>query len=192
MATPGSHTPGSQGDDDLARRVYSYFIFRLRQPEDAERLTRLSFQRFWQDAKLSREAEQEPDLPVFAAARAVIAEHPRQRGARRVAPSKGQARGGQDVSTGLSNELSMAIGRLHGREREALALRFGAGLSVGEIAELLDRTPADVKQRLARGVRSLRDLGVMPGESGPRMSAAERTRAGGAEQGEAEKGQAAD
>src|SRR5512144_1844115 len=74
-------------DEDLARRVYSYFIFRLRQPEDAERLTRLSFERVWREANLSRETEQEPDLPVFAAARAVIAENPRPRGASRVSPS---------------------------------------------------------------------------------------------------------
>ena len=40
-------------DEDLARRVYSYFIFRLRQPEDAERLTRLSFERLWREARLS-------------------------------------------------------------------------------------------------------------------------------------------
>ncbi len=51
-------------DEDLARRVYAYFIFRLRQPDEAERLTRLSFERVWEEAKLSREVEQEPDLPT--------------------------------------------------------------------------------------------------------------------------------
>ena len=60
-------------DEDLTRRVYAYFIFRLRQPGEAERLTRLSFERIWEQARLSREVEQEPDLPTFAAARAVIA-----------------------------------------------------------------------------------------------------------------------
>jgi DNA-directed RNA polymerase specialized sigma24 family protein len=173
-------------DENLARRVYSYFIFRLRQPDDAERLTRLCFERFWREERLNPNAEQEPDMPVFAAARAVLAENPRQRGAVKVAPSRGP-----DGPTGLSDQLAMAIGRLHGRERDALALRFGAELSVGEIAELLDRTPADVKQRLARGVRSLRDLGVMPNEPGPPASA-ERSGAGGAEQGEPEQGEPAE
>jgi DNA-directed RNA polymerase specialized sigma24 family protein len=184
-------TPGSDRDEDLARRVYSYFIFRLRQPEDAERLTRLSFERFWQEAKLSREVEQEPDVPVFAAARVVIADNPRRRGASRVAPSRGGDHG-EGAPRGLSDELAMAIGRLHGRERDALALRFGAGLSIGEISELIDRTPADVKQRLARGVRSLRDLGVMPKETGPAESPAERPRAAGAKEGEAEQQEAGD
>jgi DNA-directed RNA polymerase specialized sigma24 family protein len=160
-------------DEDLARRVYSYFIFRLRQPADAERLTRLSFERFWEAANLSREAEQEPDLPMFAAAHAVIAAHPRRRGASRVTPS-GPADQGVGASTGLSDQVAMAIGRLHGRERDALALRFGAELSVGEIAELLDRTPAEVKQRLARSVRFLRELGVLPEQSPGPKSAPER------------------
>ncbi|MFL5908428.1 MAG: RNA polymerase sigma factor [Solirubrobacterales bacterium] len=171
-------------DEDLARRVYAYFIFRLRQPEEAERLTRLSFETLWQRAKLSPEVEQEPDLPVFATARAVLAEHPRRQGAQRVG-SRRDTHGDQGP-TGLSNELVMAIGRLHARERDALALRFGAELSIGEIAALLDRTPADVKQRLARGVRALRELGVMPKEDGSRSSAAERPGSGGAEESQAE------
>jgi RNA polymerase sigma-70 factor, ECF subfamily len=171
-------------DEDLARRVYAYFIFRLRQPEDAERLTRLSFERVWQEAKLSREAEPEPDLPLFSAARRVIADNPRRRGATRVEPSAAAARSGEGASTALSDKLAIALRRLHEREREALALRFGAELSVGEIAPLLDRTPADVKQRLARGVRNLFQLGVLPKEE--RGSAAEGPRAGGPEERQAE------
>ena len=178
-------------DEDLARRVYAYFIFRLRQPDEAERLMRLSFERRWREANLTREADDEPDLPVFAAARAVIAENPRPRGATRVPQSKGRDQGGDGARPGLSDELAMAIGRLHGREREALALRFGAELSVGEIAELIDRTPADVKQRLARCVRSLLQLGLLPKEVGG-SSAAERPGARGPEEREAEQGEPAE
>ena len=84
----------------------------------------------------------------------------------------------------------MAIGRLHGRERDALALRFGAGLAVGEIAELIDRTPAQVKQRIARGVRTLLELGVLPREAEGGSSAAQRPGAGSPEQGKAEQEEA--
>jgi DNA-directed RNA polymerase specialized sigma24 family protein len=157
---------GTHREDDLARRVYSYFVFRLRQPHDAERLTRLTFERHWREANLRRDLEKDPEMPVFAAARAVLAESPRQRGATRV-----QRSGRGELPSGLSEELAIAIGRLHGRERDAIALRFGAELSVGEIAQLLDRTPADVKQRLARGVRGLRDLGILPKGPDPKPSA---------------------
>jgi DNA-directed RNA polymerase specialized sigma24 family protein len=162
-------------DEDLARRVYAYFVFRLRQPADAERLTQLTFERI-RDAENLGRLHADTDLPVFAEARAVIAENPRRRGATKV-----PARSGEDGGpTGLSNELALAIGRLHGREREALALRFGAELSVGDIAELLDRTPADVKQRLARGARMLLDLGLLPKPKSRSGSASERTGAGSA------------
>jgi DNA-directed RNA polymerase specialized sigma24 family protein len=174
-------------DEDLARRVYAYFVFRLRPPEDAERLTRLSFERIWHEASLRRDVEQEPDLPMFAAARAVIADNPPRRGATRVAPTGGRADGG---ATWLKSELAMAIGRLDRRERDALALRFGAELSVGEIAELLDRTPADIKQRLARGIRRLLGLGVLPKESRTGQSAAKRPGSRGSQQGQAEQGEA--
>jgi DNA-directed RNA polymerase specialized sigma24 family protein len=155
-------------DEDLARRVYAYFVFRLRQPEDAERLTRLAFERYWREANLNRDLEEEPEMPVFSAARVVLAENPRSRGATRVQRNRPGER-----PSGLSDGLAMAIGRLHGRERDAIALRFGAELSVGEIAHLLDRTPADVKQRLARGVRALRELGVVP-KGGNSNGSAER------------------
>jgi DNA-directed RNA polymerase specialized sigma24 family protein len=165
-------------DQDLARRVYAYFIFRLRQPSDAERLTQLTFQRVWEAERMQRDPGPEAELPVFAAARAVIAENPRQRGAVRVSASTSTGmRGGG--SSGLSDPMALAIGRLHGRERDALALRFGAELSIGEIAQLLDRTPADVKQRLARGIRSLIGLGLLAKEGG---SAAEGTGAGGSQE----------
>jgi DNA-directed RNA polymerase specialized sigma24 family protein len=168
---------------DQARRVYSYFAFRLRQPEEAERLTRLTFERA-RRAAAGDDADRDPDQRLFAAARAVIATHPRRRGASRVAPPDDRAKGGEDGPTALSNELVLAIGRLHGRERDALALRFGAELGVAEIAELLDRTPADVKQRLARGVRTLSELGVLPKQRRPAGGlSAERSGAGGAEGG---------
>jgi DNA-directed RNA polymerase specialized sigma24 family protein len=176
--------PAANPSDDLARRVYSYFIFRLRQPEDAERLTRLSFERVWEAERLRGGADGDPDLTLFAAARRVIAENPRRRGASKVVRSSG----GEEKAgpTGLSDELAIAIGRLHGRERDTLALRFGAELTIGEIAELLDRAPADVKQRLARGVRSLSELGVLPKQRAGGKSAAKRPRAGGPKGGKTE------
>jgi DNA-directed RNA polymerase specialized sigma24 family protein len=171
-------------DEDLAKRVYAYFIFRLRQPADAERLTRLTFERIREAENMGLTDRSDTELPVFTAARAVISENPRPRNAIRVDPRR---REDETASTGLSDSVAMAIGRLHGRERDALALRFGADLSIGEISELLDRTPADVKQRLARGTRMLLDLGVLPKEGPKKSSAAQRPRAGGAEQGEQEK-----
>jgi DNA-directed RNA polymerase specialized sigma24 family protein len=188
----------AQGED-LTRRVYAYFIFRLRQPREAERLARLSFERVWEEARLSREVEQEPDLPTFAAARAVITDNPLGHGVSRIGASRPADGGADGDPTALSNDLAMAIGRLHRRERDALALRFGGELTIGEIAELLDQTPAEIKQRLARGVRGLIELGVLPNQSraskpaarppgfaGSRNSTAKRPGAGGSKRGNTE------
>jgi DNA-directed RNA polymerase specialized sigma24 family protein len=172
---------------DQARRVYGYFIYRLRPPDEAERLTRLTFEH-------ARRAHVDPDQPpvppeerLLAAAGTVIALHPRSRGSsRRVSPAPpGQA----GETPGISPALTMAIGRLGRREREAVALRFGAELGVAEIAQLLDRSPAEVKQRIARGVRRLSEMGI-GAEGSPRTRSAERPGPGGAEQGESKQGQA--
>lgn len=171
-------------DRELTRRVYSYFIFRLRQPEEAERLTRLTFQQAKRSVRSADDEEVEPDQRIFSAARAVIAANPRGRGATRI-----EARP-QDDSRGISNELALGISRLHARERDAIALRFGAELAIDQISELLDRTPVDIRQRLARGVRSLSELGVLPGERPASAGSTERTRARRAKQGKPKKDQA--
>ena len=171
-------------DHELARRVYSYFIFRLRQPEEAERLTRLTFQRAKRSVRRADDEEVEPDQRIFSAARAVIAANPRGRGATRIESRE------QDDGRGIGNELALGLSRLHARERDAIALRFGAELGIDQISELLDRTPVDVKQRLARGVRSLSDLGVLPGERPRSQASTKGARAGRAEQGEPKKDQA--
>jgi DNA-directed RNA polymerase specialized sigma24 family protein len=171
-------------DRELARRVYSYFIFRLRQPEEAERLTHLTFQHAKRSVRRADDEEIELDQRIFSAARAVIAANPRGRGATRIESRK------EDDARGISNELALGISRLHARERDAIALRFGAELEVDQISELLDRTPVDVKQRLARGVRSLSDLGVLPGERPASPGSTERARARRAEQREPKQDQA--
>ena len=44
----------------------------------------------------------------------------------------------------------------HQREREVLALRYGADLSANEVAELLELSPANVHQIASRALRRLR------------------------------------
>ena len=56
----------------------------------------------------------------------------------------------------MTPELATALGALGLREREILALRFGADLTGPEIAELLGLTLANVQQILSRSLRRLR------------------------------------
>lgn len=50
-----------------------------------------------------------------------------------------------------------AIGGLHPRDRELIALKFFAGLSNSEIAGALDITEANARQRMHRALRALRE-----------------------------------
>lgn len=57
---------------------------------------------------------------------------------------------------GLEPGLEMALAALTDREREVLALRFGADMTGPEIAEALDLTLANVQQIISRALRKLR------------------------------------
>ena len=55
------------------------------------------------------------------------------------------------------DEVQRALGVLSPEEREAIALRFGAELSVPEIAEVLGQPLTTVEGRVYRALRKLRD-----------------------------------
>ena len=54
------------------------------------------------------------------------------------------------------DETIILVRRLPGRQRQALALRYYADLSVDQIAELLDCPSGTVKSLLHRGIEALR------------------------------------
>jgi len=55
------------------------------------------------------------------------------------------------------DELTQALASLAGPEREALSLRYGAELSVGEIARLTGERASTVESRVYRGLGKLRE-----------------------------------
>ena len=67
-------------------------------------------------------------------------------------------------------DLRTALQRLEERDRELLALRYGADLTARQIAELLELTTTAVEVALHRALARLRDglepAGTAPGRSG--------------------------
>jgi RNA polymerase sigma-70 factor (ECF subfamily) len=55
------------------------------------------------------------------------------------------------------DELARALARLSGQEREAIALRFGSGLTVPEMAKVLGEPLTTVEGRVYRALRKLRE-----------------------------------
>jgi RNA polymerase sigma factor (sigma-70 family) len=59
---------------------------------------------------------------------------------------------------GHRSDLMAALARLSGEEREAVALRYGADLTVPEIARVTGEPLTTVEGRVYRSLRKLRDL----------------------------------
>jgi RNA polymerase sigma-70 factor (ECF subfamily) len=55
------------------------------------------------------------------------------------------------------DELTRALATLSGEEREAISLRFGAGLTVPEMASLLGQPLTTIEGRVYRALRKLRE-----------------------------------
>lgn len=111
------------------------------------------------------------DAWLFAIARNALRRHWQQhrRHRRREAPLEDDSPDGAATFAGASSDrddpdaawrtaaLSAAVATLSDLQRDVIALRFGAGYSVGETAALLDRSEAAVKQLQHRALVALRE-----------------------------------
>jgi RNA polymerase sigma-70 factor (ECF subfamily) len=70
------------------------------------------------------------------------------------ASTHGSANRFEDIET--ADELARALATLSGEEREAVALRFGADLTVPEIAKVLREPLTTIEGRVYRALRKLR------------------------------------
>ncbi len=144
-------------------RVYGFIAYRVGSREDAEDLTSQTFERAlraWHryDARLAP-----PGTWLIAIARNLVIDHFRAAPARGtqsplhdVPDARLPSRAGPEHDFGIAPELAAAIARLDDREREILALRFGADLTGQQIAELTGMTLANAQQILSRTLRRLR------------------------------------
>lgn len=111
------------------------------------------------------------DAWLFAIARNALRRHwqRHRRHRRREAPLADDSPDGAAAFAGASSDrddpdaawraaaLSAAVATLSDLQRDVIALRFGAGYSVGETAALLDRSEAAVKQLQHRALVALRE-----------------------------------
>lgn len=160
-------------DDEQLRRVYrehvdavyaflAYSVGR----QVAEDLAATTFERViknWHKYDASRASER---TWILAIARNALIDHYRRSATRQatsldehpaIAASLADARDG--IADALSADAFASwLAELTDREREILALRYGADLSAAEIATALELTEANVHQIASRGVRKLRAL----------------------------------
>jgi len=142
-------------------RVYNFFRYRLRDVALAEDLTAATFEKAWRARESYRR-----DLAGFATwllaiARNVAADH--HRGRREHAPldeaAEVSAPGSPEEDNARLSDaerLRALIARLPDRERELLALKYGAGATNRAIAKLTGLSESNVGTIVHRIVQTLR------------------------------------
>lgn len=161
----------------LIRRVYAYVAYRIGDGPDAEDVTSETFERAirYRDSFDPRKGE--PIAWLIGIARRCI------EGARASGGSWADGHtelpdlgSGQDVEGDAVRRIGLtsALQRLDERDRELIALRYGADLTARRIAELLDMRTNAVEVALHRALGTLRerlqgDAPSRPGELVARM-----------------------
>jgi RNA polymerase sigma-70 factor (ECF subfamily) len=142
----------------LIRRVYSYVAYRIGDGPEAEDVTSEVFERALRYRHSFDSSKGTPVAWLIGIARRCI-EQPAD--PVRPAPDAGadvEAPGvlEDDAATRLTVRAAMA--RMDDRDRELLALRYGADLTARQIAELLDERTNTVEVALHRALARLRGL----------------------------------
>lgn len=152
----------SEAYDEHVWDVYGFFAYRVRNRADAEDLTQRTFER-----ALKAWSRFDPERAPLGAwlisiARNLLVDHYRadRTASQQPLDATGEEALGSEApqpDLGIDPELAAALAQLSPRDREVVALRFGADLTGPEIAELTDLSLANVQQILSRSLRRLRD-----------------------------------
>lgn len=146
---------------DQLPRIYNYFRFRLGRDADVEDLTSRTFEKAWSARERYRRDLAGFSTWLFHIAQNVCRDHLR---ARRPHAPLDEA---LDLATEVTPEVHAAqqsdlvrlaalTARLPERERELIALKYGAAISNREIATLTGLSESNVGTILSRTVQTLR------------------------------------
>jgi RNA polymerase sigma-70 factor, ECF subfamily len=142
--------------EPLIRRVYAYVAYRLGDGPDAEDMTNETFARALRYRGSYDRSKGEPTAWLLGIARncvdAALAPRPEVLGEVPDAPDEGAF----EHHTVDRVTLGKAVARLGDRDRELIALRYGADLTAAQIATRLDLTTNAVEVALHRALVRLR------------------------------------
>jgi RNA polymerase sigma-70 factor (ECF subfamily) len=143
-------------------RVYNYFSYRLGKEADVQELTSRTFEKAWRARHRYRSELAGFSTWLLRIAHNVAVDHLRL--ARDYAPLDALAETPAEDGTEAQHETASDMARLRAliptlppRERELLALKYGAGANNREIASVTGLTESNVGTILHRTVQLLRD-----------------------------------
>ena len=147
--------------DALVGPIYRYVAVRLRRREDAEDVTQLVFERIVGALPRYRHDGKPFAAWAFRIARNAVIDHQRRLRPTEPLGAIAEPRDGIELEA-LSlrdeeiRELRAAMSRLTADQREALALRYAAGLSAEEAAQIMGRQAGTIRGLTFRAIESLR------------------------------------
>jgi RNA polymerase sigma-70 factor (ECF subfamily) len=157
--------------DEQVWNVFGFFAYRVASRSDAEDLTQQTFERALRAWSRFDPARAPLGVWLLSIARNLLVDHYRRNGAAPRSESLDAVPEDQLGSEmpapdlGLDPDLAEALATLSPRDREIVALRFGADLAGPEIAEATGLTVANVQQILSRSLRKLRTRLESPASS---------------------------
>jgi RNA polymerase sigma factor (sigma-70 family) len=146
----------------LIRRLYSYVAYRVDQPMDAEDITADVLLRAVRYRSTFDPAKGRPLTWLLGIARRVLAEYAADRARLPVVGGADdeachiEAPGDVAEDAVRRIRVGQALRSIPARDRELLALRFGADLKAREIAEILDMDTHAVEVALGRAIARIR------------------------------------
>jgi len=139
----------------LIRRVYAYVAYRIGAGPDAEDVTSETFERALRYRDSFDPQRGDPVAWLIGIARRCIADAAMKRETT-MADLPERSFEGQDDASLDRLELRAAVAQLDERNRELVALRYGADLTARQIGELLDLKTNAVEVALHRALSRLR------------------------------------
>ena len=163
--------------EPLVRRVYAYAAYRLGDGPDAEDVTSETFERALRYRKSFNPKRGSPAAWLVGIARRAADDHLRLKGIEFPTDDELlldlQVDPGPAVETAARLDLQAAVRTLGARDRELIALRYGADLKARDIAALLGQRTNAVEVALHRALERLRAVlepgtTADPGDAGGR------------------------
>jgi RNA polymerase sigma-70 factor (ECF subfamily) len=149
--------------EEHAQRLFAFLVYRTGNRALAEDLLADTFEAAYRARRRFDPRRASQATWLYAIARNRLIDHQRRRRSEvsalgRVAGGLGEGASDHGIETiGDRDALHRALAKLSDEEREAVALRFGAGLTLKHIARVLGEPMTTVEGRVYRALRKLRD-----------------------------------
>lgn len=145
-----------------AQPLFGFLAYRTGDRALAEDLVAETFERALRRRRLFDRRKASEKTWLYAIALNALRDHERRRAAESRALVRHAQSSDDDVDDAIEqvatrDELARALAKLPAAERDAIALRFGGGLTVPEIARVTGERLTTVEGRVYRGLGRLRD-----------------------------------